>query len=292
MKDLSAIKIDIDDAEIIFFYNSSAYHQSEEKGIDTPIHDHPWFELQAILAGKISVKVADKLHVVRENEISFIPPMLYHNTYSDKIDGVRRIVLCFEMRKNKKVNSNFYDTVLAGFNQSFHVIKNAEIMRYLKQLSSLLTLNRRAKDIRVMSVLTLLFMELFDELIEDSDSIGEKNLYTHTDDYVFSKLGSIVSSPLIEDVTLDEVSKELFISKKKINNILKKKYNMTYKQKQILSKIENARKYFEETLIKVEEIASIVGYTNMTSFYKTFKKIVGCTPKEYRDKVKEKNDAK
>lgn len=48
-------------------------------------------------------------------------------------------------------------------------------------------------------------------------------------------------------------------------------------------RIEQAKQFLCETNIKIAEIASRTGYSNIGNFYTNFKKIVGMTPTEYRE---------
>ena len=73
-----------------------------------------------------------------------------------------------------------------------------------------------------------------------------------------------------------------FMTTKQVNNLCKERYNMTYKQRQIRIRIENAKKLLRDTDISINEVATIVGYTNFTSFYKTFKELIGVSPAHYR----------
>jgi len=94
-----------------------------------------------------------------------------------------------------------------------------------------------------------------------------------------------LTSNKINNITLEELSQKMYLNKKQINRIVKKRYNMTFKQKQIRFRIENAKKHLAETTLSVDQIAVLVGYTNLTSFYKAFRKLVGVTPKTYRDQI-------
>ncbi|MEY2191143.1 helix-turn-helix domain-containing protein [Neobacillus sp. BF23-41] len=51
--------------------------------------------------------------------------------------------------------------------------------------------------------------------------------------------------------------------------------------------MKNACTLLENTDFTIYQIANKVGYTNITFFYKSFKKIHGITPAEYRKKKSE-----
>jgi AraC-like DNA-binding protein len=58
----------------------------------------------------------------------------------------------------------------------------------------------------------------------------------------------------------------------------------SYQQVVTEFRIAMARRYLKETALPASEIAALVGYSDSTSLYRTFQKIVGLTPGHYRDK--------
>ena len=53
------------------------------------------------------------------------------------------------------------------------------------------------------------------------------------------------------------------------------------------TRMDEAKYLLSHTLLPASEIASTIGYDDPRHFYKTFKKNVGITPKEFREKCKE-----
>lgn len=51
-------------------------------------------------------------------------------------------------------------------------------------------------------------------------------------------------------------------------------------------RIEKAKNLLKETGLKISEISSRVGYSQTSYFGSIFRKFEGCTPKEYRFKIK------
>ena len=136
------------------------------------------------------------------------------------------------------------------------------------------------------SLVTFLFL-LSDSLCEEAKTtIRQANDIPWEETNKRNYLLDILTTNQIENITLEELSKKIYLDKKQINKIVKKRYNMTYKQKQIRFKIENAKKLLSECTQPVDSIARQIGYTNLTSFYKAFYKIVGMTPAEYRKNKK------
>ena len=61
---------------------------------------------------------------------------------------------------------------------------------------------------------------------------------------------------------------------------LKKKYVDYLSEK----RIEKARTYLKETNFSIKEVGFKVGFNNIQSFLRTFKKNEGMTPKQFREK--------
>ncbi|MCV9886626.1 helix-turn-helix domain-containing protein [Metabacillus halosaccharovorans] len=64
--------------------------------------------------------------------------------------------------------------------------------------------------------------------------------------------------------------------------MLKTNINKTFIDLSHQLKIKNACTMLENTDLTVDQIANKTGYTNITFFYKTFKKFHGVTPAKYR----------
>lgn len=82
--------------------------------------------------------------------------------------------------------------------------------------------------------------------------------------------------------TLFEISEVLKQPHYKISKLIKKHTNMTFKELLQEKRLSIARQLLTETNISVVEIISLVGYENLTYFYKIFKGKYGYTPKVYK----------
>ena len=68
----------------------------------------------------------------------------------------------------------------------------------------------------------------------------------------------------------------------KISKLVKKHTNMTFKELLQEKRLNKAKQLLNETDISIVEIISLVGYENLTYFYKIFKEKYGYTPKDFR----------
>ena len=84
------------------------------------------------------------------------------------------------------------------------------------------------------------------------------------------------------NATLFEISKILNQPHYKISKLVKKNTNMTFKELLQEKRLNRAKQLLNETDISIVEIISLVGYENLTYFYKIFKEKYGYTPKNYK----------
>lgn len=102
-------------------------------------------------------------------------------------------------------------------------------------------------------------------------------------DKYIAKACEIMRKRLPEELTLKMVADELNISESYLGKLFKSKTSYTFLDMLTLYRIRAAIDYLEQTDMKVYEISYRVGYNDSKYFSKTFQKLVGVKPKEYRD---------
>lgn len=93
--------------------------------------------------------------------------------------------------------------------------------------------------------------------------------------------------------SIDEVAQACFISKSYLCHIFKKEYDMTVMEYLKRVRIRHACEFLATSDKTFTLIATKLGFADISHFTKNFKKIMGCTPREYRDsKRKEREQRK
>jgi YesN/AraC family two-component response regulator len=104
--------------------------------------------------------------------------------------------------------------------------------------------------------------------------------------YNLQKAIIYINNNYMSKITLDKVAKEACTSKYHFSREFKKSLSCTYKGYVNKLRIEKARELLKNGRISITEAAFSVGYPDLTTFERIFKKIVGCTPKEYKSRQK------
>lgn len=119
--------------------------------------------------------------------------------------------------------------------------------------------------------------------IEDSKiaaSLNKDSIADKIQEYIQSNFSR-------QDFTANEISEELDLSLGYLRQIFKNEKGITLNDYIINCRIEKAKELLETTEMTAKEIAEDIGYYDNRYFYTLFKKKVGMTTDEYRNKDKE-----
>jgi len=112
-----------------------------------------------------------------------------------------------------------------------------------------------------------------------SDNGGTKNAK------LVDSIKSIIHSRYSEQLSIEDISKSVYLSGRHANGLFKKATGKTIFDYLIQYRIEKAKQLLREEDSKVAVVAEAVGYLNTSYFILAFKKNAGMTPAEYKSKL-------
>lgn len=101
--------------------------------------------------------------------------------------------------------------------------------------------------------------------------------------YLVGKALAYIKANYSRDLNLKIVSDEVYISTWYLSKLLKKETGDNFINILNQIRVENAKKLLQDPKYKIYEIANAVGFTDVPYFTKTFKKVTGLTPMEYKN---------
>lgn len=136
--------------------------------------------------------------------------------------------------------------------------------------------------LRIENILTVRQMiNLRNEMIKEyCDIVNKHNSLAYSE--LISKAITYIKLNFRKDIGLTLVAKELFIHPTHLAKKFKKETGKTVSEYINEVRIKEAQFIIKVTEIKIEDIAYHVGYNDKKYFSKTFKKITGVSPSEYR----------
>ncbi|HEX2945604.1 MAG TPA: response regulator [Clostridia bacterium] len=101
--------------------------------------------------------------------------------------------------------------------------------------------------------------------------------------YLVGKALAYIKENYASDLNLKTVADEIYVSTWYLSKLLKKETGDNFINILNRIRVENAKKLLQEPKYKIYEIANVVGFTDVPYFTKTFKKVTGQTPMEYKN---------
>ncbi|QLY78160.1 helix-turn-helix transcriptional regulator [Clostridium intestinale] len=96
-----------------------------------------------------------------------------------------------------------------------------------------------------------------------------------------TKIKEVIDNNYVEPLTINELSKLAFISQTKLKNNFKKVFGKNIYEYVVDKRMDKARELLDNSKVKVKEAASMVGYSNIGYFSRSFKERYGFSPSEY-----------
>lgn len=97
------------------------------------------------------------------------------------------------------------------------------------------------------------------------------------------KAKGYIESNIGFDISLQQVAKHVHIHPSHLSELFKKETGNTFSDYVTKQRIKRASQLLSTTTLKINEIATTIGYTDIKYFSQLFKKETGITPSEYRE---------
>lgn len=105
-----------------------------------------------------------------------------------------------------------------------------------------------------------------------------------TMNYLVREALAFINQHIATSISLKSISSVLGVSESHISRLFNKEMNMSVLQYVNTQRIEKAKNLLHKTVLKNYEIAEAVGFNSQVHFDIVFKKLMGCTPTEYRNR--------
>lgn len=258
--------------------------------IEFPAHKHNYIEFNYVYKGKLTEIIHNKTIELKEGEIIFLNKDITHEIEKSSEDD---IIINFIIRPeffDFILNLSENDNIIFSFllkslylnknNKGEYLYFKVSDQKYIQEILEKIIMEIYEPSIMSSTTIKLLVGLLIVELIKKPDKI---EIYSEDN---YDSLMLIEVLKYIDNnyatATLFEISEILKQPHYKISKLVKKQTNMTFKDLLQEKRLNKAKQLLNETDISVVEIISLVGYENLTYFYKIFKEKYGYTPKNYK----------
>lgn len=245
-------------------------HDIHPKGkIDTQLHYHHSYELFIMVNGSSTMLLDDKLVQVGKNDIVLIKPDNLHKNNGGTQH--ERYAVHFTENYLKKY---FTDSVINKLTEQF---ENNKVSLKPKAFAAILDLLRKMEkgsEFTYIHIAELISIICDPHNVLKKENIKSTGIADRVLEYINSNYGSIAG--------LEEIAAQVHVSKQYMCTLFKKEINVTVSEYLNSVRINNACELLRENKSSITETAMLCGYNSPMYFSKSFKKIVGMTPNEYR----------
>lgn len=255
-------------------------------------HNHSAYEIHFISSGNGSLWIEDSKISLRNKTLYLLSPKIYHKFVVKEEERIERYSMQFDFHFIKKNDEDPLRDVIMKVKNAMDENKFlAALDRYdnfciIKSIFNELTQQNIAYVQSVELLVKQVLINIFRTIYENSaDYFTEIHAITQ-DERRIPKMEQFFHDHYKQSgIKIDDLARMLNLSVRQTQRLIKNLFNVSFKEKIIMTRIENAKHLLRTTTCSVDAIAESVGFRSVNYFYSVFKEKTGTTPKHFSNGV-------
>lgn len=263
----------------LYYYNDTTLREVAE-------HTHDYYEFYFFLEGNVSIWIDTEVHDVTYGDIIIMPPGVSHRPIIHNADvPYRRFVFWISQEFCShlvQLSPDYGYLLQLAQTQKKYVFHNDRVTFHSIQ-SRLITLleemqgNRFGKAANISLCVNDLVLHLNRLIYERLHpvSAGETTA-------LYESICSFIETHIDEDLSLERLAGEFFVSKYHIAHIFKENLGLSIHQYITKKRLAYCRQSILSD-VSITKTYEAYGFGDYSSFYRAFKKEYGISPREFKD---------
>ena len=255
----------------------------------TPLHTHSHIEIAYILSGKCENLLNGETDILTEGDYILLDKTSHH-TYQAVGDEKLTVINCL-------FYPNFIDGTLSD-DADIYTVLESNLFRLSKNLFTENPIGKVFKDTNgeIKKLLSIMNDELntknagyFElirgcliQLIITTMRSIYKDVKISTNDDVIQNILEYINLHYMTNLSLSDICEKYNYSLTHLSVKFKNKTGMTFTEYLQKTRIENSMKLLTYSNQSITNIADAVGYTDLQSFYRIFKRYTNTTPAQFK----------
>lgn len=250
-------------------------------------HFHDAFEILLALSENTEIFIEGKMYTIKKGDLFIMNNMELHKTITpDNISFYDRYVIMFNPKYIVNFSEEGVDLLDCFLNRKKHCSNKLHLSE--EQLEKLINLLEKIQFYNNNSVYgsellkkitfieTLILINSFYNTATNVSDVSKPNVIYKRVELVLE----YINQHLENDLSLDKLAATFFINKHYLGHIFKAATSFSVNEYIIHRRILKSRELLKQNFT-VTEVAEMVGFNSDCHFIRTFKKLVGISPKQY-----------
>lgn len=251
-------------------------------------HFHQFYEMCIFLDDKAGHLIDGVWFDMRCCDIVALRPSLLHKTFYPEGQPCKRLIIQFSIPPMISAFENCMKSVYSIFEGSCPIYRFEDPYKkaVLEKLNDIYYLSQNPNELTDLAI-----HNKFIEFLSLIYLYRDKNVYSNRSDFdnITNKVYSItayIHSHFTEDISLESVSKEFFISSYYLSHQFKRITGFTLTDYVQLTRVRNAQTLLLSTDKPITDIAFLCGFSSFSQFNRAFNKFLHLSPSAFRKDAK------
>lgn len=242
---------------------------------------HDFYELYYLLHGERRYFIHDVNMLVQPRDLIWIPPHILHRTLDTGKPDHERILLQFHGRYLREHLGSEPEQLLAMLSASGRLSPDVKEQESIEYLLNMMIGESRKPQASTPLYLASLLTQLLVQLARMTEKAAEKELRPEQPT-VWEEMIRYMHEHYASPLSLTEIAKQFYMSPYHVSRKFSQYTGFQFTEYLVWLRIKKARELLAETSMRVVDVAQESGFNNLAHFQRVFKRLLRCTPLQYR----------
>lgn len=259
------------------------YYKMDVAAEPVSAHTHNGAEIYVTLTDLPDVLLNDTVSKVQKGSLIIIPPFCLHQLYHEKGIVYERYIL--------NLDTEWLDHVLMGHHADIDYLKNpvkpliislgdrqlSELTEHMKQLIEA----KNEKNIGTLACFFDLFHRIHSYVENTWENHGcEERMVTGAQKRV-NEMIAYINQNVIKGISVGQIADHFYLNKDYVSRLFSQHTHTSIGRYVAMQRISKAQELLREGKT-VTEVQELMEYSSYAHFFKTFQKLTGISPSQYR----------
>lgn len=254
-------------------------------------HYHEEVEFLLVQAGELTVHLPDEVLVMREGDVAIFGSSEPHSTYQSAPGQLAQTVLQLDLQKHidqsTVSNLKYFSEVLRPLSKLNYIFRdNPDVRRQAQGYILAIYEEMQRKEPGYELAVSALIKNMLLILLRNDD---RQQLQSNEDPLLERVMPALtyIDQNLSDKIMIQDVAHQVNMSYYYFVKLFKRALGMSFTDYVNFKRIKRAEQLLLTEDLSVVEVAEQVGIFNLGHFYEMFKRINGCSPRQFKNRLED-----